>query len=146
MAATDSPTASHRTAGTYLQGGLLVIAMLLGSLMLWLGFPLAWVWVGSQVSDSSQPSLTPYAIVIIGLAVSVIIDYKVLVRLNDRYSRVMGISPVEFRTAWLRSMRDGRGRAGTMSVLDRVMILAVALAVCSMVVWFFGFAHSSPPV
>jgi len=104
------------------------------------------VWVGSQVSNTSQPSLTPYVVVIVGLVVSVLLDYKLLVRLNDRYARLMGVAPVEFRTAWLRSMRDGRGRRSAMSVLDRVMILAVALALCSLVVWFFGFAHSSAPV
>jgi len=142
----DAPTTQHRTAGTYAQGTLLVIAMLVGSLMLWLGLPLAWVWVGSQVSNTSQPSLTPYVVVIVGLVVSVLLDYKLLVRLNDRYARLMGVAPVEFRTAWLRSMRDGRGRRSAMSVLDRVMILAVALALCSLVVWFFGFAHSSAPV
>jgi len=142
----NSPSTSRRTASTYLQGGLLVVAMLAGSLMLWIGFPLGWLWIGSQVTDSSQPSLTPYAIVIIGLGVSVILDYKLLVRLNDRYARVMGVSQAEFRSAWLRSMRDGRSRGATLSVLDRVMILAVALALCSLVIWFFAFAHSTAPV
>ena len=142
----DAPETSRRTPGTYLQGGLLVLAMLAGSLMLWIGFPVGWLWVGSRVTDSSQPSLTPYAIVIIGLGVSVILDYKLLVRLNDRYQRVMGVSRTEFRSAWLRSMRDNRSRGISMSALDRVMILTVALALLSLVVWFFAFAHSSAPV
>ena len=142
----DSPTTPQRTPAVYLQGAVLVVAMLAGSLMLWIGFPLLWLWIGSQVTNSSQPSLTPYAIIIVGLAASVIVDYKLLVRLNDRYSRVMGVARSEFRTAWLRSMRDGRTRGVSLSVLDRVMIVAVALAVCSFVVWFFAFAHSSPPV
>jgi hypothetical protein len=142
----DSPSTHRRTASTYLRGWLLVLAMLVGALMLWIGFPLGWLWIGSQVTDSSQPSLTPYAIVIIGLAVSVIADYKLLVWLNDRYARLMGLSKTEFRSAWLRSMRDGRSRGVALSVLDRVMILAVALAVCAFVVWFVAFAHSSAPV
>ncbi len=142
----DTPSSPARTPSTYLHGVALVLAMVLGSGMLWIGFPIAWLWVGSHISDSSQPSLTPYVVVIVGLAVSVILDYKLLVRLNDRYARVMGItSRVEIRKAWLRSMRDGRGRGISLSVLDRVMLLTVALAVCSFVVWFFAFAGSSVP-
>jgi hypothetical protein len=141
----SSPGTDRRTTGAYLQGGLLVVAMLVGSLMLWLGFPLLWLWVGSQVTDSSQPSLLPYAVIIIGLGASVIVDYKLLVRLNDRYARVMGVSRMEFRAAWLRSMRDGRTRGITLSVLDRVMIVAVTLAVCSFIVWLVAFSGSPLP-
>ena len=123
-----------------------MLAMLVGSVMLWLGFPLLWLWVGSQVSDSSQPSLTPYLVVIVGLAVSVMVDYKLLVRLNARYTRVMHVSGrVEIRNAWLRSMRDGRTRGVTLTVLDRVMIVAVALALCSLIVWFIAFSGSPLP-
>ncbi len=142
----DSPSASTRTPGTYVQGAVLVVAMTVGSCMLWIGFPLGWLWVGSHIGDSSQPSLTPYVVVIVGLAVSVLLDYKLLVRLNDRYARVMGVATRgEIRRAWLRSMRDGRTRGLALSVLDRVMIVTVILAVCSFVVWFFAFAGSSVP-
>ena len=141
-----SPTPSGRTPTTYVQGAFLVLAMLVGSFMLWVGFPIGWLWVGSHVGDGSQPSLTPYVVVIVGLVASVIVDYKLLVRLNDRYARVMGVSAqVEIRRAWLRSMRDGRTRGISLSVLDRVMIVTVAIALCSFVVWFFAFAGSTVP-
>ncbi len=143
---TDSPPAPRRTLGTYLEGGALVVAMVAGSFMLWIGFPLGWLWLGSHVGDSSQPSLIPYVVVIVGLAVSVVADYKLLVRLNGRYTRVMGVvARREIRNAWLRSMRDGRTRGITLTVLDRVMMVTVALAVCAFVVWFFAFAGASVP-
>ncbi len=142
----DSPPPTRRGAGARLQGAALVVAMLVGSVMLWLGFPLLWLWVGSQVSNTSQPSLTPYLVVIVGLAASVMLDYKLLVRLNARYTRVMQVrGRVEIRNAWLRSMRDGRTRGVTLTVLDRVMIVAVALALCSLIVWFVGFSGSPLP-
>jgi hypothetical protein len=142
----DSPSPPRRPLGTYVEGGALVLAMLLGSAMLWVGFPLGWLWLGSHVGNSSQPSLLPYVVVIVGLAVSVVADYKLLVRLNDRYTRVMGVDRrTEIRAVWLRSMRDGRTRGITLTVLDRVMILTVAVAVCAFAIWFIGFAGSSVP-
>lgn len=141
-----SPTTSRPTTAAYVQGAALILAMLIGSFMLWVGFPVGWLWIGSHIGDSSQPSLTPYLVVIVGIAVSVFIDYKVLVRLNARYTRVMGEpGRREIRNAWLRSMRDDRTRGATLSVLDRVMIVTVALAVCSFVIWFFAFAGGSAP-
>jgi len=138
-------SASRRSPTSYVKATLLVAAMVVGSFMLWLGFPIGWLWVGSQFSDAGQPSLLPYVIVLVGFIVSVVIDYKLLVRLNDLHSRVMESSePVHVRVAWLRSMRDARGRPVSLSVLDVVMIVTVAIAVLAFVVWFFAFAHANP--
>ena len=47
--------------------------------------------------------------------------------------------------AWLRWMRAARTSTARGGVLDKVMIVSVALAVVAFGVWFFAFAGSSLP-
>ena len=42
----------------------------LGSVSLWLVMPVFWVWLGSQMQKSSQPSMGPYLVVIAGIGIS----------------------------------------------------------------------------
>lgn len=146
MQGTDSdPPERGPSPGARMVGGLLIGGMIIGGLMLWLGFPLGWLWLASQISSGSSPTLAPYAVVIVGIIVSTIADYRFLIALHRRYQHVMRSSTrVRIRTAWLRSMRDDRSRAVSMSVLDVVMASTVVLALLAFCVWFFVFAHPSP--
>jgi len=127
-------------------GAALVLAMVFCAMMLWVGIPLIWLYIGSQVVDSSQPSMGPYMLVVVGILVSVIADAMLLSRLNKAYQRVTGSEgTVRIQLAWLRSMRGEREPARETSVLDAIMVGTVALAALSATVWFFLFAGSSLP-
>ncbi len=50
----------------------LIVAMSVAALFLWVGIPIGWLWIGSQLVSSSQPSMGPYAVVAIGIVASVL--------------------------------------------------------------------------
>jgi multisubunit Na+/H+ antiporter MnhB subunit len=124
----------------------LVLLMTLASLMLWVGIPLAWLFIGSRLVKSSQPSMGPYMLVAVGIIVSVIVDALVISRLNRRYMEVTGTrGRVRVQLPWLKSMRGERDRGRDMSVLDVILIATVGLAMTAFGIWFFFFAGSSLP-
>ena len=62
---TDSPMQGAAKAG-------LIGLMAFFSIMLWLGIPIGWLWIGSQVQSGTQSAgFGPYFLVIAGICVSV---------------------------------------------------------------------------
>src|SRR4051812_34403995 len=53
-----------RTLATKPIAVLLVFLMAVGSLVLWIGIPVGWVWVASRTVKTSQPSFGPYLLVL----------------------------------------------------------------------------------
>ena len=59
------------TAGTGLAKISLIGLMAVGSVFLWIGIPVGWLWIGSQMqSDSGQASFGLYFGVLAGIIVS----------------------------------------------------------------------------
>ena len=124
----------------------LVLLMGLGSIVMWLGIPLALVYAASQLADTSGPTLGPYLLVFIGLPIGMAIMAKLLGYLDQvhqSYTRTGDDRPVQ--APWMRSMRGERGSTRKRGVLDTVMIVSVGLALVLFGIWFFGFAGSSLP-
>jgi hypothetical protein len=125
---------------------LLVVAMAVAAMTLWVGIPLGWLWIGSQLVDSSQPSLGPYMVVVVGIIASVIADALLISRLNRRYQSVTGGSGhVRVQLPWLKSMRGEREQPREMSVLDAILIGTVILAGLTAFLWFVLLAGSPLP-
>lgn len=120
--------------------------MAVGSVVLWIGIPIGWIWVASRTVKSSQPSLGPYLLVLCAIPLTMWIWGKLLFRMNDLYSRVTG-QTYEVRTQlpWHKSMRGERGSGRPTTVLDLVMIVSVSIALTAFGIWFFLFAGSSLP-
>jgi hypothetical protein len=118
-----------------------------GSVVMWLGVPLGLVYAASKIAKSSQPSLGPYLLVLLGLPIGMALIAKALGMLDRAHQRLTGIGDDGVRRAasWNRSMRGERTSTRRSGVLDRVMIVSVAVALVAMAVWFFGFAGSSLP-
>jgi hypothetical protein len=125
----------------------MIALMAFFSVMLWLGIPIVWLWIGSQVqSDSQSTGFGPYFLVIFGICISVFLVTKLLAWLNRRYARVSGADDVvRVRPPWYRSMRGEEDSRPPRSVLDVVMVISVSIAVTAMTIWFFFFAGSSLP-
>ena len=123
----------------------LVALMALGSVVMWIGVPLGLVYVASKIADTPNPSLGPYLLIIIGLPIGMALVGKGLGALNRAHSRLTGAEVDEYRPGWTRSMRGERKVERRGGVLDRVMIVSVAVAALVFAVWFFGFAGSSLP-
>jgi hypothetical protein len=125
---------------------LLVVAMAVAAMTLWVGIPLGWLWIGSQLVDSSQPSLGPYMVVVVGIIASVIADALLISRLNRKYQSVTGGSGhVRVQLPWLKSMRGEREQPREMSVLDAILIGTVILAGLTAFLWFVLLAGSPLP-
>jgi len=120
--------------------------MAIGSILLWLGIPIGWLYLVSRLVKSSQPSMGPYVLVLTGIPVSMVVVGKLLAKLDRVYGEVTGTAATgRERAAWLRSMRGERGSGHQRTMLDVVMIWSVALALLCFGIWFFVFAGSSLP-
>lgn len=129
-----------------LAASLVFVVMLLAALALWTAIPLGWIYLGSKVADTQFPSQGPYAVVAVGILVSIVFDAWLIGRLNDLYVRVTGTNRLApMRPAWLKSMRDSSAPVGTTTVVEAVMMGSVLLAAAVFVAWFFLLAGSPLP-
>ena len=124
----------------------LILLMAVGSVVLWIGVPLGWIWLASNIVDSSEPSLTPYVMVLVGIPLTMVVVGKGLSQLNRVYGEVTGTTPtVRVVLPWHRSMRGERDAGQPRTVLDVVMVCTVTVALVLFGLWFFLFAGSSIP-
>jgi hypothetical protein len=125
---------------------LVFLFMLIAALALWTAIPVGWLYIGSKVSQTQFPAEGPYAVVAVGIIVTIVIDAWLIGRLNALYVNVTGtnrLSPM--RPGWLKSMRDTDAAPGTTTVVEAVMMGSVMLAVLVFVGWFFLLAGSPIP-
>lgn len=122
----------------------LIVAMALGSIAMWVVLPVGLVWVASQLTSSTQPTLGPYLLILFGLPIGMTLIGKGLGRLDRMYAEAGGEMPQRYRPGWTRSMRAGRDEGRKWSVLDRVMLISVILCLIAMAIWFFGGFAGSP--
>jgi hypothetical protein len=135
-----------RTAATMPAAAFLIVLMAVGSVVLWLGIPIGWLFLASRLVNTSQPTLGPYVLIIFGIPITMFLFGKLLFKLDRVFERVTGrASETDFRPPWLRSMRGERTVSRRLTVLEGVMIVSVSIAVLASAVWFFLFAGSSLP-
>jgi hypothetical protein len=140
--ATTVPTSAARG----IAASAIFVGMLFAALALWTAIPLGWVYIGSKISDTQFPSEGPYAIVAVGIIVTVLLDAWLIGRLNALYVRITGTNRLApMRPNWLKSMRDTSAPAGTTTVVEAVMIGSVLLAGLVFLAWFFLWAGSPLP-
>ena len=120
----------------------LAAAIFVGSLVLWLGLPVGWLWVVSHLSNE-YPNV--WAAAVFGAPVTMAAWGYGLARLNAFDLRVCDAAPQQRRTAWLKSLSGERGRRPPRGVLDVSMTISVVLAMLTLIVWFFFFAENYSP-
>jgi hypothetical protein len=125
----------------------LIVLMALGSLVLWIGSPIGWLWIASQMQKDSQAAgFGPYVLVLVGIAVTAVVLAQLLSRLNRAYGVVSGEDePVRVRMPWHRSMRGEQEGRAPRTVLDVVMVVSVSIGALAMTIWFFFLAGSPLP-
>lgn len=131
----------------------IVTLMAVGSLALWVGNPLLWVWLTSHLqSDGTRaPSMGPYALLLLGVILGSVAIGKGLAALNRWYERATGSTPtVHVILPWRRSLRGGRSQKREtdgrlpLSLLDVVMVVSVIVAVAAFAAWFV-ITNPTPP-
>jgi heme/copper-type cytochrome/quinol oxidase subunit 2 len=110
--------------------GLLLVLMMLGAgLVLWIGVPVGWLWVGSQVQGATDSLGTAILVMLVGVVASIVAVVPILGWLNRKH--------LELRAA--RGL-DTHGQ----TALEAVMTVSVTIAVVAFVVWFFVIAGPGP--
>jgi hypothetical protein len=119
------------------------VLMLLAALALWTAIPVGWIWIGSKVASTQFPAEGPYAIVAVGIVLTIVLDAWLIGRLNALYVNVTGTNRLApMRPSWLKSVRDTGGAPGSTTVVEAVMMGSVLLACLVFVAWFFLLAGS----
>jgi hypothetical protein len=108
---------------------LVVLIMFIGSLVLWVGTPLLWLWVGSQIQGATDSLGAALGSMFIGVVVTIAGVAALLAKLSNTY----------------RSNRQARGLddPGHL-VLEGVLVVSAGVTGTAFVVWFLFFAGASP--
>ncbi len=106
----------------------LVAGMLIGCLLLWVGVPLGWLWIGSQVQASSSSLGAALVVTMAGTIISITILIWILLRLNRVHYELL----------------EGRNRLPRSSALEVILVSSAGIAIVGFGVWFFLFAGASP--
>jgi hypothetical protein len=131
-----------RTAAKGTVAAFLVLVMAVGSILMWIGVPVFWLWLASRLADSSQPSIGLYLLVMVGIAASMGFIGKGLGSINHIHMGVTDTLPQKReQTVWLRSMRGEREFKRQTGVLGIVMAWSVSVALLVFGAWFFLFAE-----
>ena len=140
-------TESHRGGvARGLGASLIFVAMLLVALSIWTAIPLGWLYIGSKVSETQFPSGGPYAVVAVGIVISILVVAWLIGRLNDLYVRITGTNRLApMRPTWLKSMRDTGPTQGSVTVVEAVLMCSVMLAAVALTIWFFLLSGSPIP-
>jgi len=121
----------------------LVLAMLAGCLFLWVGVPLLWLWIGSQVQSSLSLG-TALLVTMCGIVVTIIASVIALTRLNNWHA---DLQARRNRTTLNKAPQQPRGSAtppNGSTALEVILVSSAGIAVVGFGIWFFGFAGASP--
>jgi hypothetical protein len=121
--------------------------MILAAVNIWTGSPLLAVWVGSRVVSSSRPTMGALFLIVVVLAAMSIALIYVLNSASAAHDRLTGRrQAVRQHVPWLRSMRAERVETERskreLTVLERVLVITVVVAILLFEVWFFFFSPS----
>lgn len=108
---------------------LVILIMFIGSLVLWIGTPLLWLWVGSQIQGETSSLGAALGVMFLGVVVTI----ALLAGLLGRLSNI------------LRANRLARGMQDPGHVvLEGVLVVSAGFTLVGFVIWFFLFAGTSP--
>jgi hypothetical protein len=110
-------------------GLVLLLIMLIGGLVLWVGIPLAWLWIGSQIQAATGSLGAAVGAMMVGVVASIVLMIPVLGWLSNKH----------------RSLLVARGQPDNGHLaLEVVLVASATIAVVLFGAWFLLFAGSSP--
>lgn len=97
--------------------------------MLWLGIPVGWLWVGSQVQTQTGSLGAAVAVMMVGVGISIALMIPVLGWLSERH----------------RASRISRGLDDTGHLaLEMVLVTSATITIVVFAAWFLFIAGGSP--
>jgi hypothetical protein len=122
----------------------LAVAIVVGSLFLWIGIPLVGFWVGGQLTTTNTGFLFA---ALAGIPLAMTGFGWLLYRLNGMYERLQGDGgrAASARSPWLRSLSDERQRVqrarAPRRLIDVAMTASAVMALVLLLIWFFFLAE-----
>jgi hypothetical protein len=121
----------------------LAVVIVLGSLVLWIGVPVAGIWVAGQITTDAVGAVL-FALVAVPAAM-VALGW-LLYRASGRYEALRGTerrapSPPAWRSSLSEERATERRRRGGRPLIDIAMTVSAVTAVLVLSVWFFFFAE-----
>lgn len=108
---------------------VVALIMLVGSLAMWIGVPLAWLWIASRVTGATGSLGAGLAAAMFGVPVSLAAMARLLTWLSNLH----------------RSLRVARGQEDMGHLLlESVLVVSAGVATVGFAVWFFVFSGASP--
>jgi hypothetical protein len=108
---------------------LVVLIMFIGSLVLWIGTPLLWLWIGSQIQGATESLGAALGAMFVGVILTIAVLAQVLGKLSNVYRA--------------NCVARGQGDPGHF-VLEGVLVVSASFTIVAFVIWFFLFAGASP--
>src|SRR4051812_41758390 len=110
--------------------GLILLVMMLGAgLVLWVGVPLGWLYVGGRVQGATDSLGVALLVMMVGVLVSIGLIVPFLAWLNRKHL----------------DLREARGlESHGATALEAVMTVSAVIAVVAFVIWFFIIAGPGP--
>jgi hypothetical protein len=124
-----------------------VVGEVAGAVLVGVGVPLLWVWIGSMIQGARGATQVEFRTAL-AMTVGIVFTYGVVLYvagwLQGRADKTM---PPPVRYPWNRSMRDEPYRPGTnkLSPIEAAFVIAASVATIALLVWFFAFAGSPLP-
>ena len=108
---------------------LVLLIMVIGSLGMWVGTPLLWLWVASQIQGATNSLGTAIVAAFAGVILTVTLMAALLSRLSDSYRA--------------NCLARGQSDPGHV-VLEGVLVVSAGVTLAVFAIWFFFFAGASP--
>jgi hypothetical protein len=108
---------------------LVLLIMIIGSLVLWIGTPLLWLWIGSQIQSATRSLGAALGAMFIGVVATITLIAAILAKLSNVY-----------RANRLARGMDDPGHF----VLEGVLVVCAGFALTAFAIWFLFFAGASP--
>jgi hypothetical protein len=121
----------------------LAVVIVVGSALLWVGVPVAGLWLAGRVTSDA---LTAVLFALLAIPVAMVAVGWALYEANARYEALHGgaarrRSPPAWRTSLGEERASTRRRAGGRSLIDISMTVSASLALLVLTIWFFFFAE-----
>jgi len=122
----------------------MILVMSLGGLLMWTAVPAVWLWVAGRYARVSQSDMSSFALLFVGMPATMTVIGLGLGRLERRYADRFDVTDGRRipGARWLQSLR-GDTPDEPATVLDKIMIVNVALALIAFTVWFVLLSHGS---
>jgi len=108
---------------------LVLLIMVIGSLVLWIGAPLLWLWVGSQIQGATASLGAAVGATFLGAVLTIVLLAAVLAKLSNVY-----------RANCVSRGLDDPGHF----VLEVVLVVCAGITLAAFVIWFMFFAGAEP--